>query len=253
MTEKEEKKFTRRTFMKNSGITVGGILLGWGVSELFGDDQKKGTSTETVDLSHTHASGAHASEALLVFTLEQYRVVEAAVERIFPEDELGPGAKSLGVAVYIDHQLNTPWGNSSRDYMVGPFKQGTATQGYQGRQTNAQIFMMGLDALQKYTEKNYGDKFYILSAEQQDAILVDFENASGENKVQIDGISSSQFFQMLHSLTMEGLYSDPVYGGNKDMGGWKLKNYPGHQMTYVNIIEKEEFVVMEPTSLSSMK
>lgn len=243
-----DKRSSRRTFIKNSGLTVGGVVLGGALGSLF-IDKEASTSNET----HTHPTTANPNEALMFFTLEQYAVVEAAAERIFPEDELGPGAKSLGVAMYIDHQLASPWGVSAKEYMTGPFKVGTATQGYQGRQKNAEIFMMGLTALENYTKTNYENaRFNSLTEEQQDAILMDFENANGENKVSIAGITSSQFFSMLKSLTLEGLYSDPMYGGNKDMGGWKLKNYPGHQMSFKADMEKEEFIVYKPQSLSSM-
>lgn len=246
-----DKRSSRRTFIKNSGLTVGGVVLGGGLGSLL---VNKDTST-TIE-THTHnatASSINPNEALMFLTLEQYAVVEAAAERIFPEDELGPGAKSLGVAMYIDHQLASPWGISAKEYMTGPFKVGTAMQGYQGRQKNAEIFMMGLTALENYTKTNYENaSFNSLTEEQQDTILIDFENATGENKVSIAGITSSQFFSMLKNLTLEGLYSDPMYGGNKDMGGWKLKNYPGHQMSFKADMEKEEFIVYKPQSLSSM-
>src|SRR5699024_3792393 len=94
--------------------------------------------------------------------------------------------------------------------------------------------------------------FEALTEEQQDGILVDFENLEGENKVEIAGISSGQFFAMLQTLTMEGIYSDPMYGGNNNMGGWKMKNFPGHQMSYLDVIEEKEFVEKTPQSLSSM-
>lgn len=246
-----DKRSSRRTFIKNSGLTVGGVVLGGALGSLL---VNKDTSTTTETHTHNAAvTSANPNEALMYLTLEQYNVVEATAERIFPEDELGPGAKSLGVAMYIDHQLASPWGLSAKEYMTGPFKVGTATQGYQGRQKNAEVFMMGLTALENYTKSNYENaRFNELTAEQQDEILMDFENTSGENKVTITGITSNQFFNMLKDLTLEGLYSDPMYGGNKGMGGWKLKNYPGHQMSYKAVMEKEEFIVYEPQSLSSM-
>ena len=42
-----------------------------------------------------------------------------------------------------------------------------------------------------------------------------------------------------------------MYGGNKDMAGWKMKNFPGHQMNYMNVLEKDEFVKIDPMSLNS--
>lgn len=52
----------------------------------------------------------------------------------------------------------------------------------------------------------------------------------------------TDFFQELKQATMEGAYSDPLYGGNKDLEGWKMKEYPGAQMSYGQQIDSEEFV-----------
>ncbi|KHF33919.1 hypothetical protein CM49_03879 [Paenibacillus sp. P1XP2] len=62
-------------------------------------------------------------------------------------------------------------------------------------------------------------------------------------------ISASGFFKTLFSATMEGVYADPLYGGNNNMNGWKLKNYPGNQMSYAKIIEQDQFAKMPPVSL----
>ena len=35
------------------------------------------------------------------------------------------------------------------------------------------------------------------------------------------------FFTMLYENVMEGLFADPIYGGNKDKAGWKLIGFPG--------------------------
>lgn len=50
-------------------------------------------------------------------------------------------------------------------------------------------------------------------------------------------------------MTLEGAYADPVYGGNKDMMGWKMKEYPGPRMAYLDEIDKDEFILKEPKSL----
>ena len=49
---------------------------------------------------------------------------------------------------------------------------------------------------------------------------------------------------------MEGAYSDPLYGGNRDMKGWKMKEFPGAVASYANMIEEKEFVKMDPVSLT---
>jgi gluconate 2-dehydrogenase gamma chain len=92
----------------------------------------------------------------------------------------------------------------------------------------------------------YKKKFTELKEEEQDAVLKDFE----EDKVNLTTISPSGFFQMLRGATLEGAYSDPLYGGNKNMDGWKMKKYPGSQMAYTDIIDKD-FKEVKPQSLKS--
>src|SRR5690606_19393893 len=93
---------------------------------------------------------ARFTEALMFFTQEQFLITQAATERIFPADENGPGAKDLGVAFFIDHQLAGDWGFNARDYMQPPFYVGEKTQGYQGRLRRREIFEIGLREIQNY-------------------------------------------------------------------------------------------------------
>lgn len=239
-----EKTYSRRKFLRDSGFAVGGVVAGGLLGGLLINNNEEKVEQEIVH--------EKANRALMFFNQEQLWTVEAATERIFPKDELGPGAKDLGVAFFIDHQLASPWGYSAREYMQGPFYQGEPTQGYQGRQTNSEVFMIGLRGLQHYAKQQYDDSFENLTGEEQDDILTDFQDLEGESKVSLSGITSNQFFSMLHMLTIEGVYSDPMYGGNDNMEGWKMKKFPGHQVSYMDVIEEKEFVEKTPQSLSSM-
>ena len=238
-----DKRSSRRTFIKNSGLTVGGVVLGGALGSLLGKD----SSTQTQETAvHSEATASNANIALMYFTPDQYRITEAASERIFPKDENGPGAKELLVAYYIDHQLSGAWGMGSKEYSSGPFFPGEATQGYQGRQNRQQIFEIGLKGIEDQSLKTYEKSFIDLSEEEQDAILSEF----ADGNVKLKGISSDHFFGVLRTATIEGAYADPLYGGNANMEGWKMKNFPGHQMSFVNIIEKE-FTKIEPMALNS--
>jgi gluconate 2-dehydrogenase gamma chain len=42
--------------------------------------------------------------------------------------------------------------------------------------------------------------------------------------------SSKTFFALLREHTLQGMFSDPVYGGNKNFAGWDLLGYPGVRM-----------------------
>ena len=237
-----DKRSSRRKFLKNSGLTVGGLIAGGALGSLLGDNEAPKTEVQ----SEPQKTFENPNVALMYFTPEQYRITEAATERIFPKDHNGPGAKELLVAYYIDHQLAGGWGTGTKEYTLGPFYPGEATQGYQGRLNRQQIFEIGLKAIQDLSVKTYENPFEKLSEEEQDAILTEF----AEGKLELTGMKSDYFFGVLRSATLEGAYSDPLYGGNAGMEGWKMKNFPGHQMSFLNIIE-DEFTVVAPAALNS--
>src|SRR5699024_1960688 len=95
------------------------------------------------------------------------------------------------------------------------------------------------------SQKEHDEKFFDLEGEDQDAILERFES----NDVDVKGMRADTFFALLRNTTIEGVYSDPVYGGNKDMQGWKMMEYPGPRMGWMDEIESEDFQSLEPEGL----
>jgi gluconate 2-dehydrogenase gamma chain len=242
-----EKKSSRRKFLRNSGLTVGGVILGGAFGSLLGPKETLHSAQPAMSTA-THAV-SNPNQALMYFTPDQFRTVEAAVEVIFPQTEVGPGAKELGVAYYIDHQMAGTFGMNTKEYMTAPFypQEAVPEQGYQTHLKRQEIFDLGIIALNGEANKRYKMKFAELQEEEQIAILTDFE----ADKVKINGsLSSKFFFTLLRKVTIEGVYADPMYGGNKDMAGWKMKNFPGHQGSYTHL-GKDEFVVIEPKALNS--
>lgn len=231
------ESLSRRKFIRNTSYTVGGLAVGGVLGSLI----PLGTAK-----NHKEKKAENFNQALMYFTPQQYQITEEATERIFPKDKHGPGAKELGVAFYIDHQLAGNWGFNSREYMEAPFFKGEKVQGYQGRLKRRDIFDIGLQEIQNHSMAVYKKNFTDLKGDEQDAILKDFEG----DKVNLTTISPSGFFQMLRSATLEGVYSDPLYGGNKNMEGWKMRNYPGSQMAYAQVIEKD-FKKIKPQSLQN--
>lgn len=239
--QEKNESLSRRKFLKSSGIAVGGLAVGGALGSLLPFKDK--TNTDKLDVKNTRVAENY-TQALMYFSQQQFKMVETATERIFPADDNGPGAKDLGVAYFIDHQLSGDWGFNSREYMQPPFFKGEKAQGYQGRLNRREIFDIGLRELQNYSLTKYKKNFVELSEEEQDDILTDF----AEDKVNLTTISPSGFFNMLRSSTLEGAYSDPLYSGNRNMEGWKMRNYPGSQMSYTKVIDKE-FTVISPKSL----
>ncbi len=250
MAEKEEKKtMTRRRFIRNSSLLAGGAAIGGGLlGTLIGVnlDEQEQTKTDQQTGHNQTGNGQANNRALMYFTnREDFEVLSAATERIFPEDDLGPGAVGLGVPYFIDHQLAGNYGNNTREYMRGPFFPGAETQGYQSPLKRNQIFDEGIRKMKELSQKKYKKNFHDLTGEQQDEILTQFE----EGKVKMRGVTSSTFFSLLRSAVLEGAYADPLYGGNANMAGWKMKDYPGHQASYLAQIEAKDFKKIEPQSL----
>jgi gluconate 2-dehydrogenase gamma chain len=217
---------------------------------------RKPTAKTEQEAAPVHEMAANPNQALMYFNRVQLQTIEAATEQIFPKTDIGPGAKELLVAYYVDHQLAGEFGLNTKEYMSGPFYPNEAVpeQGYQTFLNRQQIFDLGIVALNNEAARRFKTKeqpkikFYELNEEQQVEILKDFE----ADKVKMNGaVSSSFFFALLRKVTIEGAYADPLYGGNKDMAGWKMKNFPGHQGSYINTLGKDEFVKIAPQSLNS--
>jgi gluconate 2-dehydrogenase gamma chain len=238
------KQLSRRKFLVNTGYALGGVVLGGAVGTLI----KKNPPAAAPSPSPTPPAGGaeprNYNRALMFFNQAQFQIVDAATERIFPADENGPGAKALGAAFFIDHQLAGAWGLNAREYMGPPFFTGEKVQGYQGRLRRREMFEVALQEMENLSQSKYSKKFTALTGEEQDALLKAFET----DEVQLTTISPSGFFRQLRTSTLEGAYCDPLYGGNIDMNGWKMKNYPGNQMSYTDIIDKE-FTKIPPKSL----
>lgn len=242
----KEPDESRRKFLKASGMTLGGLVVGGVFGGVLTDNLEKNQAPKVSPASRKPE--ASLQDALMFFNQEQFKMTEAAVERIYPEDENGPGAKALGVAFFIDHQLAGPWGYNARDYMMGPFVKAQATQGEQSRLKRNEMFTLGLEGLKGYCRQKYQKAFTELEGQQQDEVLTAMEK--GDN-FPMRGVTSSSFFNMLKNLTVEGVYADPLYGGNRNMNGWKMRNFPGNQMSYAQQITKDGLVKIQPKSLQA--
>jgi gluconate 2-dehydrogenase gamma chain len=152
---------------------------------------------------------------LRFFTAEEARTVQAACARIFPSDETGPGATEAGVVIYIDRQLAGPYGRDKYRYTRAPFVESVPEHGYQGKATPQEIYREGLKPLEGLAD---------LPPAGQDARL--------------RAIETTALFRMLRQHTIEGMFSDPLHGGNAGLIGWQLIGYPGPLMNYRDEIDK---------------
>jgi gluconate 2-dehydrogenase gamma chain len=166
----------------------------------------------------------------LFFTPTEVAFIEAAVGRLIPNDSVGPGAVEANVPFFLDRQLAGRFGRGDHYYLGGPWPKGTPEQGYQTRFSPAELYRAAIAAIDKHVVANFdGVSFSKLNAADQDKVLKGLE--SGEIKLD-DSVDSKTFFVMFLQNTKEGYFSDPIYGGNKDMGAWKMIGFPGAHYDY---------------------
>jgi gluconate 2-dehydrogenase gamma chain len=209
----------RRDFMIVPTKALGGLAL----SSILGG---------LIPLSALDSSTDTVKVPLRFFTAAEAKTIQAAAERIFPTDESGPGATEAAVVIYIDRQLAGPYGRDKYRYTKGPWIESSLEHGYQGKENPQQTYRAGIPLL--------GEDFVSVDAAEQD--------------VRLEKIESSRFFQLLHTHTIEGMFCDPLHGGNVNMVGWKLIGFPGPRMSYRAEVDKYygKTFTAEPKSLEQI-
>jgi len=205
----------RREFLTIPAASVGGTLLYTLAGEPFRLKAQTGSNGGTLKVP------------LRFFTAKEARVVAAACERIFPSDDTGPGATEAGVVIFIDRQLAGPYGLDKYRYKQAPWVQSVAEHGYQGKENPQEIYRQGIQSLGDF-----------------DSMPVD------EQVKKLQALEHTRFFQLLRTHTIEGMFCDPMHGGNAGMIGWQLVGYPGPQMSYRDEIDKHFGQAWRPKPVS---
>ena len=188
--------------------------------------------------------------AYMFLTSPEVAFVEAAVARLIPADELGPGAKEAGVAYFIDQQLFGAYGTMAKKYRQGPWADGTPQQGYQSPLTPQEVYRAAIRETNLYCSTHYGKTFDELLPARQDEVLRGLD----EGTIVLEAVPSRFFFNLLLANTQEGFFADPVYGGNRDKIGWKLVGFPGVAAVYTEYIDKYNVPYrVEPLSIADVQ
>lgn len=189
--EQSAPDFSRRNLLKSAGLVGAAVASG-------GTAAQVAAAENTAD-SATSGSQPRSREALEVLTAAEAETLEAITDRIVPSDENGPGAREARAVHYIDRSLAADNAGWRANYAAG------------------------LAAIDDYARKMHGQPFHGLSPELQDNILLTITQG------QVPGFNPSGggFFSMVRNHTIEGMFSDPYYGGNRDFIGWDMIRYPG--------------------------
>jgi gluconate 2-dehydrogenase gamma chain len=234
-------KLTRRSFV----TTVGAASVVPGAT-LLAAAAPSGPTTGAASSPNAPRDAASVKPVYLFFNADEVLFIEAACERLIPADELGPGALGAGVPNYLDKQLGGAWGAGERLYRSGPWQPGTPTQGYQLPFTPAELFHTSLRAIIRHLDA-LKTPFNDMSTGNQDAYLKSLESGAHD----LDGVPSAVFFDMLLKMTVEGFFSDPVYGGNRDMAAWRMIGFPGAYADYFETVDRHGVKFeREPMSLA---
>jgi len=175
-----------------------------------------------------------APETFQILTASEAAFVAAAADCMIPADELSPSGSACGVVTFVDRQLAGAFGAGSRFYRSGPFQPAAPGQGYQLPLTPLEFFRAGIAAADAWCKSALGKSFDRLAPADRDAALTAWE----QGKAEFSGVPARLFFTALLQIVMEGFFSDPIYGGNRDKASWRMIGYPGLPATYAEKIER---------------
>lgn len=200
----------RRAFL--IGTAVGAAAGAALVPEAFAKDRGEHHAAANAPAA-TPAMGHNANAAMsdmsgghgAFFNDDDAKTVAAFVERLMPGVPGKPGATDAGVANYIDLAL---------------------AGAYEDQQY---FYRCGLAQLDAHCTQAYGKPFRRITEAQQDETVAALQQGKVSEFV---WPSAPAFFNTLRTHTMEGMFADPVYGGNKDFAGWRLVGFPGAQPIY---------------------
>jgi gluconate 2-dehydrogenase gamma chain len=226
---------SRRALIQGTGA-VGATMLPVAASGQGHGEHDTSSSPRSAD---AHARASQQQPTYLFFNADEAAFIEAAVARLIPQDDQWGGALEAGVPNYIDKQLAGAWGAGERLYRSGPWQPGTHSQGYQLPFTPAELFRTALAAINKTLALT---PFAHMSADQQDKYLASLEKGGTD----LGGVPSDVFFSHLWQSTLEGFFSDPVYGGNRNMVSWRMIGFPGAYASYYDLVDQYGMKVDRP-------
>jgi gluconate 2-dehydrogenase gamma chain len=238
----------RRTTDDNPAIARRNFLWSAGGAVAAGLAPGAPAEAQQANAAAPQPAGAIQPEPHLTLTDAEAAFFSAAVDTMIPADELTPSGSDCGIVTFIDRQLASAWGGGAKMYRNGPFRKAAPEYGYQLPLTPRQFFAAGVVATNAWTRKLHGKEFDRLSAKEREDALKALE----QGKAELGELDGKQFFEALLQITMQGFFSDPIYGGNRNKVAWKMVGFPGLPATYANLIEayREKRYVAEPQSIA---
>jgi gluconate 2-dehydrogenase gamma chain len=193
--DKPERKHdeSRRAFLVGAALGAAAGIVPEAQAQTHDAHATTGAAPHT--MASTDGHGAFLND-------EDAATVQAFAERLWPAANGTPGAAEIGVLNYIDLALAGAYSDMQ------------------------DLYRRGLAQLDGYCRATHQKPFLQLDAAQQDDVI----RALEQNKASgFAWPSAPLFFNTVRTHVMEGLFADPVYGGNKNFEGWRQINFPGGQ------------------------
>jgi gluconate 2-dehydrogenase gamma chain len=231
--------FDRRTFLKGAVAGSAAAVIGALPQPVPAQQDAPAPAQQNAPAPAQQGAPAPAqsptSATYAYLNLAEQAFVEALVDHMVPADALSPKGTDIGINIYIDHALAGGWGKGERLYMQGPWKPGVPNQGYQLPLTPAELYRAGIAAANAYCVKTYGKSFDKITESQREEFLLSLQ----AGKVNFEnGPPARVFFTTMYQTVMEGMFSDPIYGGNRNKAGWKIIGFPGVIAVHYQNVEK---------------
>ena len=188
--DESSSSLTRRGFLERSAGVAGGLAAVAAVGPA----------------GLLESASALAASAPAALTAAELATLTAVLAQLLPADSLGPGAVEAGVPAYIDSSL------------AGSYK--PLLPAYQS-------FIPMFDSA---AQSMGASSFSALSSSQQISLLNQFEAGTPPGVPASEATTIQGLFQLLLEHMREGMFGDPMYGGNQDLAGWTLIGYPGIQL-----------------------
>jgi gluconate 2-dehydrogenase gamma chain len=222
---------SRRGFLRSAiALVPAGTLAGCDAQHNASNHAGSAADPSGQDSSNTPRAGYKPR----FFDAKEWAFVNAAVDRLIPADSDGPGAIEAGVPEFIDRQMDTPYAHGALWYMQGPFKQGAPELGYQLKLVPRDLYRLGIASVNAYCVTTHAKTFDALDAATRDTVLGALEKAS----IDLPDVPANVFFAQLLQNTREGYFCDPIHGGNRDMGGWKMIGFPGARADFMDFVNQ---------------
>lgn len=193
---------SRREFLTRAAAGAGAVAGAGLAAEAAAEGQEQHRDTRAPVGAQPRSDGqGHGA----FFNHGDAATIAAFTERLMPGAPGKPGARDAGVLNYIDLALAGAYADLQ------------------------EFYRRGLAQLNDHCRRTYKASFAQLRAEQQDEVIRALEEGKA---AEFTWPTAEEFFSTIRTHTMEGMFADSIYGGNKDFAGWRLVGFPGAQPVF---------------------